>query len=56
MARCPTCGTDFETPVKEWDLGKTHVSQHECCGKKLREYKEVLGVEEVTLNGSSRLV
>jgi len=38
MARCPTCGKDVETPVKEWDLGKTHVSQYECCGKKFRGY------------------
>jgi len=38
MARCPTCGKEVEMPVKEWDLGKTHVSQYECCGKKFREY------------------
>jgi len=40
MAKCPTCGKEVETPIKEWDMGKNkiHVKQYECCGKKFREY------------------
>jgi hypothetical protein len=56
MARCPMCGKDVETPVKEWVADKTHVSQYECCGKKFREYVEGLGAEAVSLHGSARLV
>jgi len=56
MARCPMCGKDVETPVKEWVAEKTLVKQYECCGKKFREYVEDLGAEEVELNGSSQLV
>ena len=38
MAKCPTCGKEVEKPIKEWDLGKTHVKMYECCGRKFREY------------------
>jgi len=38
LAKCPTCGKEVETPIKEWDMGKIHVKQYECCGKKFREY------------------
>ena len=41
MVKCPTCGKEVETPIKEWDMGKNkkiHVKQYECCGKKFREY------------------
>jgi hypothetical protein len=41
MAKCPTCGKEVETPLKEWDMGrnkKIHVKQYECCGKRFREY------------------
>jgi len=37
--KCPECGKDIKTPVKEWDLSpKVHVKMYECCGKKFREY------------------
>jgi hypothetical protein len=42
MAKCPTCGKEGETPVKGWDLGKTHVKQYECCGKRVREYVKMI--------------
>jgi uncharacterized Fe-S cluster-containing MiaB family protein len=40
MAKCPTCGKEVETPIKEWDMGrnKIRVKQYECCGKRFREY------------------
>jgi len=41
MAKCPTCGKEVETPIKEWDMGKNkkiHVKQYECCGKKSARY------------------
>jgi hypothetical protein len=41
MAKCPTCGKEVETPIKEWNMGrnkKIHVKQYECCGKKFREH------------------
>jgi hypothetical protein len=41
MAKCPNCGKEVETPIKEWNMGrnkKIHVKQYECCGKKFREY------------------
>ena len=48
MAKCPTCGKEVETPIKEWNMGrnkKIHVKQYECCGKKFREYgKKVQGL------------
>ena len=37
--KCPECGKDIKTPVKEWDLSpKVHVKMYEHCGKKFREY------------------
>jgi hypothetical protein len=37
--KCPACGTQVATPVKEWDLSpKVHVKMYEHCGKKFREY------------------
>jgi hypothetical protein len=37
--KCPECGKDIKTPVKEWDLNpKFHVKLYACCGKKFREY------------------
>ena len=57
MAKCPTCGKEVETPNKKWNLGKIHVRQYECCGKKVPgTHKDDSGVEEVTLHGSVRLV
>jgi hypothetical protein len=41
LAKCPTCGKEIQTPIKEWDMGKnrkTHVKQYACCGKKFCEY------------------
>jgi len=42
MTKCPSCGKEVETPIKEWDLGGfwvgLHVKMYECCGKKFREY------------------
>jgi len=39
MAKCPSCGANVATPVKEWDVGpKLHVKMYEHCGKKFREY------------------
>ena len=41
LVKCPTCGKEVETPIKEWDMGKNkkiHVKQYDCCGKKFREY------------------
>lgn len=39
MAKCPKCGKEVATPLKEWDLSKqVHVKLYECCGKKFREY------------------
>ena len=41
MARCPICGKEVETPIKEWNMGKNkevRVKMYECCGKKFREY------------------
>lgn len=41
LAKCPTCGKEVQTPIKEWDMGKnrkTHVKQYACCGKKFCEY------------------
>jgi len=32
MARCPICGK-VGKPSREWDLGKIHVKQYECCEK-----------------------
>jgi len=43
LAKCPTCGKEVETPIREWDMGKNkriHVKQYECCGKKFREYRK----------------
>jgi predicted RNA-binding Zn-ribbon protein involved in translation (DUF1610 family) len=40
MARCPNCGKEIQTPSKEWDLGRIHIKQYECCGKKFREYEK----------------
>jgi hypothetical protein len=43
LVKCPTCGKEVETPIKEWDMGKNkkiHVKQYECCGKKFREYRK----------------
>jgi hypothetical protein len=42
MAKCPTCGKEVETPMKEWDMGrnKIRVKQYECCGKRFREYEK----------------
>ncbi|MFQ6085340.1 MAG: chorismate-binding protein [Candidatus Bathyarchaeia archaeon] len=44
MAKCPSCGSDVATSLKEWDVnpprGKGfHVKLYECpgCGKKFRE-------------------
>jgi len=37
--KCPECGKEITTPIKEWDLSpKVHVKLYECCGKKFREY------------------
>ncbi|MCW4020163.1 MAG: hypothetical protein NWF14_02905 [Candidatus Bathyarchaeota archaeon] len=37
--KCPNCGNEVATPLKEWDLSpKVHVKLYECCGKKFREY------------------
>ena len=41
MAKCPACGKEVETPIKEWDMGKNkkiHVKQYECCGKTRARY------------------
>ncbi len=39
MAKCPNCGAEVSTPLKEWDLGKKlHIKMYEHCGKKFREY------------------
>jgi len=57
MVKCPTCGKEVETPNKKWNLGKIHVRQYECCGKKVLGTREDdLGAEEATLHGSVRLV
>ena len=42
MARYLTCGKDVETPNKEWNLGKIHVKQYECCEKKFWEYLKMV--------------
>jgi hypothetical protein len=42
MAKCPACGKEVETSNKEWNLGKIHVRQYECCGKKFREYTKMI--------------
>jgi len=42
MAKCPTCVKEVETPNKKWNLGKIHVRQYECCGKKFREYTRMV--------------
>jgi hypothetical protein len=34
MAKHLACGKDAEKSNKEWKLGKVHVKQYECCGKK----------------------
>jgi len=44
MARCPTCGTEVETPNKEWNLGKIYVKQYDCCMHP-RIYKDCLGAK-----------
>ena len=37
--KCPNCGKNVTTPIKEWDLSpKVRVKLYECCGKKFREY------------------
>jgi hypothetical protein len=37
--KCPECGKEEKTPIKEWDLSpKVHVKMYEHCGKKFREY------------------
>ncbi len=38
MAKCPVCGTDVKTPIKEWNMGRVHVKMYEHCGNKFREY------------------
>jgi len=39
MVKCPSCGQELATPVKEWDLSpKVHVKLYEHCGKKVRVY------------------
>ena len=39
MVKCPSCGQELTTTVKEWDLSpKVHVKLYEHCGKKVREY------------------
>ena len=38
--KCPACGADVKTPIKEWDMGRLHVKMYEHCGKKFREYKK----------------
>jgi hypothetical protein len=42
MPKCPICGKEVETPVKEWNLRKTRVKLYECCGKKFREYVKMI--------------
>jgi hypothetical protein len=42
VARSLTCGKEVETPNKEWKLGKIHVKQYECCGKKFWEYVKMV--------------
>ena len=42
MPKCPICGKEAETPVKEWNLRKTRVKQYESCGKKFREYVKMI--------------
>ncbi|MEM3737356.1 MAG: chorismate-binding protein [Candidatus Bathyarchaeia archaeon] len=43
MAKCPKCGAEVSTPIKEWDVipkgkkgPKLHVQLFEHCGKKFR--------------------
>ena len=39
LAKCPDCGAEVATMVKEWDVSpKLHVKLYECCGKKFRVY------------------
>lgn len=39
MAKCPSCGAEVGSPVKEWDVGpKLHIKMYKHCGKTFREY------------------
>ena len=39
LAKCPNCGAEVTTPIKEWDVSpKLHVKMYEHCGKKFRKY------------------
>ena len=41
LAKCPKCGAEVTSPIKEWDVSpKLHVKMYEHCGKKFREYKK----------------
>jgi hypothetical protein len=42
VGRCPICGIEFKTPVREIDLGSwsmTLIREYECCDRKFREYE-----------------
>ena len=41
MAKCPDCGAEVATMIKEWDVSpKLHVKMYEHCGTKFREYSK----------------
>jgi hypothetical protein len=50
MVKCPICGKEVTTPIKEWDLNPNlRVELYECCGKRFRQI--VCAAEEVRLHG-----
>ena len=41
LVKCPDCGAEVATLIKEWDVSpKLHVKLYECCGKKFRVHEK----------------
>jgi len=46
MSKCPTCGKEVETPIKEWDMGKNkkiNVKQY-ACGMNMSKWREEIKI------------